>query len=361
MVFISFALPLRAEDLGASGFEIGLLFSVFTASLLVVRPVAGFGVDLIGRRLFFIAALVFYLAANALYAFGASFDGLLAARIVQGIGFAILAITTDTITADLTNRDSRASAMGANIASQTRGGMAGATIGFGLVGALPLHAWVYSFTTFTIVAVFGVLFAIRAMPETLPKKDGPKEKTKFRFPSEYYPLLLVIFLAAFAVAIVQPYYLIYLRARFGLELYALALAFLPVGLISAILPGLLGRMTNRLSRATAMSIGLVFSGALYFIVPNAPAILWVITAFAMSSIGSVLVDLTRNAWIGDISPPSSAGRTFGIAALSSGLGAALGPLAGGVIYDRLGHDKLFYAAGLILIVTMIVTLANRKD
>jgi len=41
--FISIALPLRAEDLGASAFEIGVLYAIFTASLFLVRPIVGVG------------------------------------------------------------------------------------------------------------------------------------------------------------------------------------------------------------------------------------------------------------------------------------------------------------------------------
>lgn len=46
MVFITFALPLRAEDIGATGFEIGILYSIFAASLIVLRPLVGAGAAL---------------------------------------------------------------------------------------------------------------------------------------------------------------------------------------------------------------------------------------------------------------------------------------------------------------------------
>ena len=129
MVFILFGLPLRAEDLGASGFEIGILFSIFTVALLVLRPLVGIGLDRIGRRPFFIAAMIFYLFANSLYAIGDTINGLYFARAFHGIGFALLAITAETITADLTEQKNRAEAMGGNIASQSRGGMIGAFMG----------------------------------------------------------------------------------------------------------------------------------------------------------------------------------------------------------------------------------------
>ena len=267
MVFITFALPLRAEDLGASGIEIGVLYSLFTASVFIIRPLVGFGLDHFGRRIFFIGAMALYFGANALYAFSTDIETLYVARLVQGIGFSVLSITTDTITADLTKPDGRGAAMGGNIASQTRGGMVGAFVGFGLVGAVPLHAWVYSFTSFSIVAFLAVIFSIRAIPETLNSDMRSRPKVKFRFPLRYYRLLVIVFLVAFAGAIIQPYYLIYLRGRFDLELVMLAFAFLPVGIAYAVMPVWLGGVTNRLSRQVAMGIGLILAAALYFSVP----------------------------------------------------------------------------------------------
>ncbi len=360
MVFITFALPLRAEDLGASGIEIGVLYSIFTASVFVIRPIVGFGLDHFGRRLFFIAAMALYFCANALYAFSSDVETLYIARLVQGFGFSVLSITTDTITADLTRSDGRGAAMGGNIASQTRGGMLGATIGFTLVGIIPLHAWVYSFATFALVAFLAVIFAVRVIPETLSAEKQERSDLKFRFPRKQFGLLLVIFLAAFAGAVVQPYYLIYLRGRFDLELVILAFAFLPVGLAYAVMPVWLGGVTNWLSRPAAMGIGFAMAGFLYLLVPHVNGFIWIIAAFTGASIGSVLVDLTKNAWLADISGPNAAGTTFGIAALAAGAGATLGPVAGGALYDGLGKETIFYVAGIILLGAMSLLFSAKS-
>jgi len=360
MVFIAFALPLRAEDLGATGFQIGVLFSLFTGSVFVLRPLVGFGLDRFGRRPFFLAALIFYFGANVAYALSGSIETLYAARLIQGVGFATLSITAATITADLTQRDSRAEAMGGNIASQARGGMAGAFIGFGLVGAIPLHAWVYSFSTYTIVALLAVLFAFRAIPETGIGEGRERERRRFEFPAKHYRLLVIVFLAAFAGGVIDPYYLIYLRERFDLELYWLAVAFLPVGLSTAILPPLLGRITRSQRRAIIVSTGLLFAGGLYASVPHISSLVWIIVAFTGASIGRVLIELTKDAWIGDISGPHAAGRTFGLAALAAGLGATLGPLAGGLVYDELGRAYIFYMAAAIMTAAIYLALTFRS-
>lgn len=356
MVFIMFGLPLRAEDLGASGFQIGILFAIFTTSLIVLRPLVGIGLDYIGRRSFFIAALIFYLVANTLYALSESLDSLYIARALQGVGFSFLAITTDTITADVTESNERSAAMGANIASQSRGGMAGAFIGFTLVGVIPSEAWRFSFAIYAMIAALGVVFAWRFIPETLNQEHKRQAKGQFKFPAKYYRLLLIIFLTAFAAAVIQPYYLVYLRGRFDLEVTALAAVFIPVGIAYAILPIWIGKITGHINRALTISIGLVIAAGFYVAVPHINSFPWLIAAFTGAAIGSVLFDLTKNAWIADISGAQATGRTFGLVAFVAGAGAAIGPLAGGAIYDGFGKDFIFYFAGAIFIAAMLLAL-----
>ncbi|NNE41970.1 MAG: MFS transporter [Marinicaulis sp.] len=361
MVFIMFGLPLRAEDLGASGIEIGALFAIFTASLLVIRPLVGIGLDLIGRRIFFIAAMAAYLAANALYAFADTLPGLFFARAFHGLGFSFLLITADTITADVTARENRSEAMGGNIASQSRGGMIGAFVGFSLVGAMPGIAWQYSFAVFAAAAFAALIFSIRNIPETRAPREKSAKRQKFNFPSRYYRLLFVIFLGALASAIIQPYYLIYLRGKLGLEVNALAAVFIPVGIAYAVLPGILGKMTGRFNRPAVITAGLLIAAMLYLAVPFIDGFFVLIAAFTAAAIGSVLYDLTKNAWIGDIGGDETSGRNFGLAAFAAGLGATLGPLIGGYVFDGFGREFVFYAGALVFLIAMLLTLPYIYD
>ena len=269
-------------------------------------------------------------------------------------------VAAATIAADCAASDARSAAMGGNIAAQTRGGMAGAFIGFTLVGIAASLAWVVSFWIFSGISLLALLFAAFALPETRPESWRTAAKSKFEMPAGYSRILVIIFLAAFAGALIQPFYLIYLRARYDVELYMLATAFLPMGIASAVLPGILGRFSDRFSRAQVIAAGLLVAGVCYPFVPHVAGFFAVIGVFLAAMIGTVLVDLTKNAWVVDISSVNAVGRAFGLAALAAGAGAALGPIAGGVIYDSLGPDYLFYGAGAILCATALTAAAIQR-
>lgn len=361
MVFLNFALPLRAEDLGASATEIGLLFSLFTGAVFVVRPLTGIGLDALGRKPFFQSAAIFYFVANALYALGDSIAGLLIARAMQGIGFAILAITVDTIAADISARQERSAVMGGNIASQTRGAMVGGFIGFGLVGAMPLYAWLYSFWIFTGISALALLLSLLTLPETRPAAARAMNAKDYKVPPRYKLLLIIIFGAALSAALIQPFYLIYLRARFDLELYWLATAFLPIGIAYAVLPPTLGKWTGSMKRSRVVVAGLLLTSAAYVVIPFVTDFPAVIGAFLISSVGLVLVDLTKAAWIADLSPQGATGRNFGLAAFAAASGGLLGPLLGGAIYDHLGAEWLFRLSPIILLATAMMAFRFVRD
>ena len=112
LFFITFALPVRSKELGASALEVGGLFSLFTLSVLIFRPFIGYAFDQFGRRKFLLLSVVLYFIAHIGYGFAEQLSAMYAARFLQGMGAALLPLTADAITADLTDSSDRAAAMG---------------------------------------------------------------------------------------------------------------------------------------------------------------------------------------------------------------------------------------------------------
>ena len=101
MAFLTFALPIYGKTLGASALEIGGLFSVLALVMTFLRPLAGWAMDRLGRKPFFIAALLCYAAAMLIFAFVNSIPGMYAAQVLRGLGSAMMGITAYTIATEL--------------------------------------------------------------------------------------------------------------------------------------------------------------------------------------------------------------------------------------------------------------------
>jgi MFS family permease len=353
LFFINFAIPVQAKQLGANAIEIGALFSLFTVSLLVLRPLVGFALDHFGRKPFVVVAMAVYCLANSFYAFAADVDAMYVARLLQGIGASLLLISVDTITADLTVDSDRGMAMGRNIETQTRASLVGATIGFTLLGAMPLVAWKYSFGLFALMAFAAIFVAFFRLPETR-KENLKKVGNSFSVESGMYPLLLVIFLTGFASALIQPLYLIYLQDKFVLPSYMLAWAFLPAGIVYAVLPSRLGRLGGRFGNIRVMVAGLLIAGVLYFFLAHLDLFVSYVVVYTLTAVGWAMFDPARKSLTAEFGSVEIRGRIFGVAELYSGIGASLGPLVGGYLYDASGAATAFYVNAVLLIVTAVL-------
>ena len=94
LLFASFhsllpTLPLYVASLGASGAEIGLISGIFGVSAIFIRFFTDDFVKLFGKKKCLYFGLFFSLVSTIAYALFTSVHMLIAARIVQGLGFGL--------------------------------------------------------------------------------------------------------------------------------------------------------------------------------------------------------------------------------------------------------------------------------
>jgi MFS family permease len=168
--------------------------------------------------------------------------------------------------------------------------------------------------------------------------------------------LFIVFLTKASQALVNPLLLIFLRDRFGLALWQLAIAYLPAALILGFLPGRMGRLSDRLGRVPMMVTGLVISAATSLTMPSLSSLGWFVAIFALNALGIVTATPAQKAMVGDLTKREHWGRAFGLYTFAASLGTAGGPLLGGVLYDQAGQVTPFYANAALLVVSALWTI-----
>ena len=344
--FINFALRVKSKALGATAFEIGGLFSLFTLSLLLFRPLVGVALDKFGRRQFLLLGLVLYSIAYASYGFAATIEWMYAARLLQGLGAALLLLTIDAITTDIAPQNERASAMGKNVEIQTRSTLVGATTGFSLVGFLPEEGWKFSFLIFTLLAGYATFVAVRSVPESAPVTTSQTELQPVS--AAFFRLLIMFVPLGFANALMMPIYLVYLQDLFTPDVRWLSWAFLPAGLVFAILPSRLGALVDRYGAIWPCALALFAVAALYLILPELGHFWSVVVVYTLSSVGWAVIEPARKSMTASLSGHQVA-RGFGLAEMCFGMGAVAGPLVGGYLYDQYDPAWPFYLNGIVML------------
>jgi EmrB/QacA subfamily drug resistance transporter len=87
---LSTALPVIARDLGEDPIHLKLAVTSYLLSLAVFLPISGWVADRFGGRLVFRIAMGVFMAGSILCGLSESMNGLIAARIVQGMGGAMM-------------------------------------------------------------------------------------------------------------------------------------------------------------------------------------------------------------------------------------------------------------------------------
>jgi DHA1 family multidrug resistance protein-like MFS transporter len=174
-------------------------------------------------------------------------------------------------------------------------------------------------------------------------------------------LMAIVVLTSAAYQAVSPLVLIYLQERFDASLFELAWAYLPMALVWAFLPSRMGAVGDRFGRKLPMAVGLLVSSAVILFLPHAPSLLVLAVLWAVEALAFTAAVPAEEALVADLSGSEQRGESFGLYTFASGLGAVIGPLVGGWLYDYAGHSVPFYfTAGLGLLGAVLIVLLVRE-
>lgn len=168
------------------------------------------------------------------------------------------------------------------------------------------------------------------------------------------PIMLLISLLAFFVGLIYTQVHVTLPLDMqsnglGPEPYGLAVAVNGFLIILVTIP--VSNMATRWRRFEAMAISAVLLGAGYGFTAFASTLPLYIVSILIWTLGEITATSIMPALIADLSPVELRGLFQGIFGSAWGLAYFLGPLAGGLIYDRLGGDALWgicFALGLLI-------------
>lgn len=333
------------------------MYAVFTGTMLLVRPLVGYCLDRFGRRWFFTAAFAFYALAMTVFATSAGIGDFYLARFLQGIGASLMWVTVRTMIADLHAAERRGAAMGRLTTTSVQGSMIGAVWGFTLLGFMPLRdAWLWGFGGYALAALAALAYSLIRVPETC-RHDPRHGRPRLTWTADLRRALVLVSLSAFASALIEPIYLLFLRHKFALDTVGLAIAFLPAGLVYAVLPRYAGAWSDRYGRAPIIAMGVVLAGVVSAALPFWPSIVLVALSYVAFAVGWAMASPAEEALVADLAPAGLRGTVIGAKEAAAGVGAALGPLAGGLIYEHIAQPAAFLANALLLCLTALLAVA----
>jgi DHA1 family multidrug resistance protein-like MFS transporter len=355
-------LPIFGKDMGASAVEIGLIFSAFSIMTILMRPIVGWALDRFGRRLFYVVGMLGYAVTMVGFAYSQQISGLIVARLMQGASSACVWLAASAIIADVTDGSNRAHAFGGLAQASSRGSIVGAFITFTLFNTPMQEIFGREVDTKTVLFLLFAVFAVAAFFVSFAKLQ---ETNRHNNGITYSPivwsrpwilLLLVTLVTAAAWAMTSPILILFLQENLKADLGTIAWAFLPSGIIWAMLPSQLGKLADRFGRKPLMVLGLALSAITMFLLPSLTSAVGLAILWAMLALCFAAGDPAEQALVADLTNNNQRGRAYGLYVMVGDIGTAIGPLSGGWLYDSMSPAAPFYATGIILIICGLILL-----
>ncbi len=347
-------LPFYAQGFGASGLEIGMLVSVYSAVQLVMAPLWGRLSDRIGRRPVLIVGLLGSAFAYVIFARADSLGVLFLSRIVGGIGGSTIPVAQAYI-ADVSPPRRRAGGMGLIGAAFGLGFVIGPALGGFLADWSPASPRAPGYAA-AALCLANATIALALLPESRRSRSrGGRSRFNVRAAlaqvgasRQIRVTLLAYLLITMAFSTLQPTLSPLANERFAMEARQAGYLFALLGIVSAIVQGgIIRALAPRVGERFLLRISAVpFALGLAVIGPGStvPALLLGLVLVGIGygcAVPSALGLLSRAA------RPDYQGAVLGIGQSVGSLARVLGPSMAGALLDA--RLSLPYFAGAILI------------
>lgn len=352
---LDFLIPLwSGTELGMAPGAIGALIAVELVVSVIARPFSGWLVDTRVRTTVAAAGALLYAVSCVGYALATSLPVAFAAAVAGGVGGAFFWIAVRAIAAESLGSDS--GSMAGLLSSEALGSW------FFWIPAmvlLPLIGFGGVFGTLAVACVAAAVLLFRVPSILAPPQEQPPGGIRGDG-KRLAPLLLVALVTAVAEAGVSLLLLIHLQKELELEVYQIALIYLPGGIALTALPRVLHRFVERRGRRTGYvlaSVASALTAAGLALTPSPLVIagLWVLT----SASWAILLPIQR-AVVAEVNG-HRVGRGLSLLTNAEMLGAAAGSLLAGLLYE-IGSWQLscLIFAAIILSGTVLGPLALTK-
>jgi multidrug resistance protein len=334
-------LPLYAEHYRPAAWVFGLLMATYSAMQFLFSPILGRLSDRVGRRPVLLISLTGSVIGFVIFALADSLFWLFASRLLAGIAGGNIA-TAQAVIADITKPEDRARGMGLIGAAFGLGFIAGPALA-GLLAPVSLAAPGWGAAACSAVA-FAMTFLY--LPETRPVGPAPVGSTPssglarlafaWRHP-DLAPLMLIGFTVVTGFAAFEVTFAQFLHDRLALPHSGVSFLFVYVGVLAAVVQGVLvGRATRRVGETNLVIGGLALGAVGLLLLASAHRLGVVLAVLPVLSLGIGMVMPSLSALVSRGAAADQQGLALGAFQGISSLARVVGPFAAEVALGRWG-------------------------
>ncbi len=340
-------LPLYAQDLGATGIQIGMLFAGYYIVNTVATPIMGRLSDRRGRKVFLSIGLLAYSILSLGYVWAANITQLILVRLLMGGAGAMIIPIAMAYVGDLSPEGEEGKWMGYANAAFFGGFGIGPLLGGALAERFGMNASFYAMSSLCLLAF---LVAALLLPEIRQRKIGEKGHLSFKEMSTS-PMVRGLFSFRLVQALgrggIMTFLPIFAATSIGLGTTLIGVLLAVNMLPMIVLLPLAGRLADKFNRKTLVIFGNIIYLITLILIPLANTFWQQIWLCFPRAIAGAISMPAATALTVEEGRKFGMGSTISILMMAMGIGMAAGPILGGVIADSVDINAVFYFGGVV--------------
>ncbi len=351
-------IPLFAQEIGASKFEIGLVVAAISYVAAFFMIPFGAISDRVGRKIFIFLGLILFTLAPIFYTIVVSTFELALIRILHGIALAIFIPVANALVVDIAEPDKVGESLGWLSAFTMLGFVLGPTLGGFLTDSYGFNA---SFYACSILPFFGLVFVFICLRECEDQTIKAGE-TYYGWLRNFIVIgaLLSPLFATWGSSTISSFVPLYAK-EFGIATTSIGIMITALYLGSALFRIPSGMISDRIGRRPVIISGLTTCAVAVFLVPLFTTFYTLSAVTILFGLGMGLTVPAGFALLADAIPARSRGLAMGFANSFLQAGLALGATSMGFVLEGHGFTLMFQSCALIILfgITFVYFLTSK--
>jgi len=355
-------IPVFALDLGATGFQVGMIIASFNLARTFANPISGRLSDRWGRKPFIVVGLFLYAAVSILYIRATSINDLILVRLLHGFTSVLVVPVAMALAADIAPDDRLGRYMGTLNMAVMLGLGVGPMLGGIIRDTLGMNAAFYAMGGLALLTMAGVMALIPG--SRFKDRDSHRRPASpFRDLIRHRVVLGLFFLRLFVASGQGSVYtfLPLLALDIGITSSEVGIVLGVNIFLIAILQRACAGIADRTDPRVLIILGTIISGVAVLGMPYARGFTAVLALNIVMGAGNGIATPAGFVLTGKLGRKMGMGSIMGLTDAGWSLGMIVAPIFSGIVMDSLGLPRIFFIGGVLIIIGAAIIYAFLRN
>ncbi len=348
-------IPIYAVELGATGFQVGLIIAAFNITRAFLNPFSGRLSDRWGRKPFIVLGLLLYATVSVLYVLSARVDSLIFVRLLHGFTSVLVVPVALALAGDVAPPQRLGLYMGTLNMAIMLGMGTGPALGGIIRDSFGMHAAFYTMGGLALVTFLAVTIFLPGDPEGKTSHGRQpvvpwNRLLKHRAVQGLF--ILRLFIAAGQGSVYTFLPILALRMQISSSQVGIILG-VNIFMI-AFLQRICGGIADRVNPKNMIIWGTLLSALVVPAMPYTGGFYMILLLNVIMGIGNGIAMPGGFVITGQLGKTMGMGSMMGITETGWSLGMIVSPIISGVIMDSLGVPSIFLTGGVLTVIGVLL-------